>query len=236
MREPLGAILFDVFGTVVDWRGSLIRELTDHGAARGLHADWTGLVDAWRGAYEPEKDRVRGGLIPWTNLDALHRHALAALLPRFGLDALDDDARAHLTHAWHRLDPWPDALPGLARLHGRFILGPLSNGNVSLLVEMARRAGLPWDMVFSVELFRRYKPDPATYLGACALLDLAPAQVMLCAAHNADLRAARALGLRTGFVRRATEYGPGQRTDLAAEETWDVVAEDLEDLATQLGV
>lgn len=236
MQEPLRAILFDVFGTVVDWRASLIRELTTYGAAHGLHADWAGLVDAWRGAYEPEKDRVRGGGIPWTNLDALHRHALDDLLPRFGLATLDEDARAHLTRAWHRLDPWPDALPGLARLHGRFILGPLSNGNVSLLVNMARRARLPWDMVFSVELFRRYKPDPATYLGACALLDLAPTQVMMCAAHNGDLRAASALGLRTGFVRRANEYGPGQHSDLVAEEAWDVVAEDLEDLATQLGV
>lgn len=229
------AVVFDTFGTVVDWRGSLIAELTAFGAERGLSADWTGLVDAWRGAYVPSMDRVRRGELPWTVLDDLHRVSLDTLCERFGLTALGEADRAWMTLGWHRLHPWPDSVPGLTRIRTRAIIGPLSNGNVSLLVDLARFGGLPWDMVFGSDLFGHFKPDPETYLGACRLLRLEPGEVMMAAAHNGDLRAARALGMQTGFIARPTEYGPAQSKDLAAEEDWDIVASDIADLATRLG-
>ena len=232
---PIKALVFDTFGTVVDWRSSLIAEFEAFGAARGLTVDWVGLVDAWRAGYAPAMDRVRSGELPWTTLDVLHRMTLDPLLHRFGADGLDEDARDHLNRGWHRLHGWPDAVPGLTRLRTRFTIGPLSNGNVSLLVEMAKFAGLPWDMVFGADLFEHYKPDPQTYLGACALLDLPPSQVMMVAAHNHDLKAALAAGLRTAFIPRPTEYGPGQTKDQRAEGPWYVVADGLEDLATRLG-
>jgi len=181
------AILFDVFGTVVDWRGSLIAELSEWGAARGIGADWTGLVDTWRGAYAPSMDRVRRGELPWTKLDDLHMATLREIGPRFGLVGLPDADMEWVNRGWHRLRPWPDSVPGLRALHPRYILGPLSNGNVSLLVDMARGAGLPWDVILGAEVSGRYKPDPETYLGACRMLSLQPEQVMLCAAHNYDL-------------------------------------------------
>ncbi len=235
--HDIKAILFDTFGTVVDWRGSLIGDLGAWGAARGLVVDWSGLVDAWRGAYIPSMQRVRRGELPWTNLDELQSRSLAELGPRFGLPAsLSAEDRDYIVRGWHRVNPWPDAVPGLARLKRHFIIAPLSNGNVALLVNMAKHAGLPWDMVFATELFRHYKPDPETYLGAVSLLGLAPHEVMMAAAHNFDLQAARALGLRTAFFPRPTEYGPHQTIDFAADSDWDVVAEDIEDLATQLAV
>lgn len=229
------AILFDTFGTVVDWRASLIADLSAWGITRHPEADWTGLVDAWRGAYAPSMDEVRRGVRPWTNLDDLQRDSLAVLAPRFGLAALEASEIEHMIRGWHRLDPWPDAVPGLQRLKTRFVIAPLSNGNVALLVNMAKRAGLPWDMIFATELFRHYKPDPETYLGAAKLLNLAPAEVMMAAAHNHDLHAARACGLRTCFFARPTEYGPLQKRDFAAESDWDLVAEDIGDMATRLG-
>lgn len=229
------AILFDVFGTVVDWRGSLIGELSAWGAARSLAVDWPGLVDGWRGAYAPSMDRVRRGEQPWTNLDALHRASLADLAPRFGLTGLDAADMDWVNRGWHRLRPWPDSVAGLQRLHAAHVLSPLSNGNVALLVAMARMHGLPWDTVLCAEVFQHYKPDPETYLGACRLLSLAPEHVMLCAAHNADLAAAQRLGLRTAFIPRPTEYGPGQVRDLRPEGEWDVVAADLIDLADRMG-
>jgi 2-haloacid dehalogenase len=230
------AILFDTFGTVVDWRGSLIAELTGWGRDHGYQADWTGLVDEWRAAYAPSMDRVRRGELPWTILDDLHRASLDELVVRFGIAGLSEAERDHINRAWHRLRPWPDAIEGLQRLKTRFIIGPLSNGNVALLVNMAKAASLPWDMVCSTELFGHYKPDPETYLGACRLLGLKPAEVMMAAAHNGDLRAARACGLRTCFFPRPTEYGPRQSRDFAAESDWDVVAADTRDVATQMGV
>jgi 2-haloacid dehalogenase len=234
--QHVKAILFDVFGTVVDWRGSLIRDFTKWGEQRGLDVDWTGLVDTWRGAYIPSMQRVRRGELPWTNLDELQTQSLAEIGPRFGLPAaLSEADRNYIVSGWHRLDPWPDAVPGLARLKQRFVIAPLSNGNVALLVNVAKRAALPWDMVFATELFRHYKPDPETYLGATSLLGLAPHEVMMAAAHNFDLHAARALGLRTAFFPRPTEYGPYQKIDFAADSDWDIVAGDIEDLATQLG-
>jgi 2-haloacid dehalogenase len=230
------AILFDTFGSVVDWRGSLIRDFTAWGANRGIAADWVGLIDAWRQAYAPSMDKVRKGALPWTNLDDLQRASLAELGPRFGLpENLCDADRDYLLRGWHRLDPWPDSVSGLTRLRKKYIIGPLSNGNVALLVNMARRAGLPWDMVFATELFRHYKPDPETYLGAAALLGLAPGEVMMAAAHNGDLAAARALGLKTAFFARPSEYGPHQIRDFAAESDWDVVAADIADLAARMG-
>lgn len=230
------ALVFDVFGTVVDWRTSVAREVAEAARRIGVVTDGFALADAWRGEYGPSMRRVAAGDLPWTVIDDLHRAALDALLPRFRLAALDEAGREHLNRAWHRLDPWPDSVAGLARLKRRFVIGTLSNGNVALLVAMARHAALPWDVIFSAETFRAYKPDPRTYDGAAAMLRLSPAEVMLVAAHNDDLAAAKARGLATGFVRRATEYGLAQAKDLRAEGPWDVVAEDFLDLADQLGV
>nr|WP_283949805.1 haloacid dehalogenase type II [Limobrevibacterium gyesilva] len=227
--------MFDTFGTVVDWRGSLIGDLTAWGRSRGLTADWAGLVDAWRGAYAPSMDRVRSGELPWTILDDLHRATLNKLVLRFGIAGLSEADLDHINRGWHRLRPWPDSVPGLQRLRTRYVIGPLSNGNVALLVNMAKAAGLPWDMVCSTELFGHYKPDPEAYLGACRLLGLPPAEVMMAAAHNNDLKAARACGLQTCFFPRPTEYGPLQSRDFAADSDWDVVAADIGDLAGRMG-
>jgi 2-haloacid dehalogenase len=230
------AIVFDTFGTVVDWRGSLIAELTAFGRERGISADWTALVDAWRGAYHPSMDRVRKGEQPWTTLDNLHRASLDRLVAEFGIKGLSEADLKHINLGWHRLKPWPDAVPGLTRLKRKFIIGPLSNGNVALLTKMAKNAGIPWDVVFGSDLFGHFKPDPETYFGVAKLLDLEPGEVMLGAAHNNDLANARKCGLMTGFFARPTEYGPHQKRDFAADQEWDVVATDLEDMATKLGV
>jgi 2-haloacid dehalogenase len=229
------AILFDTFGTVVDWRTSLITELSAWAETRGIGADWAGLVDAWRGAYAPAMDRVRRGELPWTILDDLHRATLERLVVQFGIAGLDAADLDWINRGWHRLRPWPDSVPGLTRLKSRYIIAPLSNGNVALLVDMAKAAGIPWDMICSTELFRHYKPDPETYLGAAALLGLAPGEVMMAAAHNGDLAAARACGLKTAFFARPTEYGPLQVRDFAADAAWDVIAADIGDLATRMG-
>jgi 2-haloacid dehalogenase len=233
-KQPV-AIVFDTFGTVVDWRGSLIAELTEFGRERGVTADWTALVDAWRGLYHPSMQRVRTGEMPWTKLDALHRMALDQLVAEFDIKGLSEADLRHINLGWHRLHGWPDSVPGLTRLKRRFIIGPLSNGNVSLLTNMAKFAGLPWDMVFGSDLFGHYKPDPETYLGVAKLLDLEPGQVMMAAAHNGDLGNARKTGLMTAFFPRPNEYGPHQKRDYAAEQEWDVVATNIEDLAAQLG-
>jgi 2-haloacid dehalogenase len=238
MSDPAGnvqAIVFDVFGTVVDWRGSIARDLGAWGPAQGLQADWLRLADLWRARYQPQMQRVRSGEIAFRPLDDLHDECLDELLPLLGLNEVTPGQRAHINRVWHRLDPWPDSVPALARLKRRYFVATLSNGNIALLAGMAKRAGLPWDHLFSAETFQRYKPDPQTYLGVARQLDLLPGQVMLVAAHNGDLRAARACGLRTGFVPRPTEYGPAQATDLRAEEDWDVIAADLEDLAARMG-
>lgn len=227
-------VVFDVFGTCVDWRASLITMFERFGANHGRAADWPALVDAWRGRYQPQMEECRSGRRPWTPLDTLHRESLDALLPQFGLADLSDGDRAELNLGWHRLHPWPDVVAGLAALKHRYVIGPLSNGNFALLTNLAKFAGLPWDANFSVELFRAYKPQPETYLGVARLMQVAPAAVMLCAAHNDDLRAARACGLATAFVPRPVEYGPVQTKDLAPEASWDVVARDFVDLAAKL--
>ncbi|MBO0710963.1 MAG: haloacid dehalogenase type II [Acetobacteraceae bacterium] len=231
----LKALVFDTFGTVVDWRGSLIAELTDFGRQRGIAADWASLVDAWRGNYRPSMDRVRRGERAWTTLDTLHRETLDRLVSEFRITGLSEDDLRHINLGWHRLKPWPDSVPGLTRLKQRYIIGPLSNGNVSLLLNMGKNAAIPWEMIFGSDLFGHFKPDPETYLGACRLLDLEPAEVMMCAAHNSDLGAAQALGLQTGFFPRPGEYGPHQTRDTKADGDWTVIAADIEDLATRLG-
>jgi 2-haloacid dehalogenase len=229
------AIVFDTFGTVVDWRGSLILALSDFGKERGLDAPWERIADRWRAAYQPNLDRVRSAELPWTILDELHRDALVELLPEFGIAGLAEKDIRFLTNCWHRLSPWPDAVEGLCRLKKKYVIGPLSNGNLSLLVNLAKFAELPWDVIFGADLFRHYKPDPETYLGVCAFLGLRPEQVMLGAAHNYDLKAARELGLRTVFIPRPLEHGEGQTTDLTADQPWDIIAADLIDLADRLG-
>ena len=235
MRQ-VRAILFDTFGTLVDWRASLIDELTAFGFARGIEADWPALVDAWRGAYRPSMDRVRTGAQAWTNLDALHRASLDALVQQFGITGLSEPDLRHINFGWHRLRPWADVVPGLTRLRVRYILAPLSNGNVSLLVDLARFGGLPWDMVCGADLFGHYKPDPQTYQGACHLLSLEPEQVLFCAAHNDDLAAAQGHGMHTAFIPRPGEYGPAQTRDLTPAGRWDLVAPGLDALADQLSL
>ena len=229
-------IVFDTFGSVVDWRSSLIADLTAYGRQRGVAADWPALVDAWRASYHPSMDRVRKGELPWTKLDALHRGSLDKLVADFGITGLTEADLVHINLGWHRLNPWPDSVAGLTRLKTKFVIGPLSNGNVSLLTYMAKHAGLPWDMVFGSDLFMHFKPDPETYLGVAAMMDLEPGQVMLAAAHNNDLANARKCGLMTAFWPRPDEYGPNQVRDFTADQDWDVVATDIEDLARQLGV
>ena len=234
-KQPV-AIVFDTFGSVVDWRSSLIADLTNYASGRGVAADWPALVDAWRAAYHPSMDRVRKGELPWTRLDDLHRASLNRLVSDFGIQGLSEDDLVHINLGWHRLHPWADAVPGLTRLKSRFIIGPLSNGNVSLLLNMAKFAGIPWDMIFGSDLFGHFKPDPETYLGVARLLDLRPDQVMMAAAHNGDLAAARSCGLLTAFFPRPNEYGPHQKRDYAADQDWDIVAADIQDMASKLGV
>lgn len=228
------ALTFDVFGTVVDWRGSIIREGRRLEQEKGLQVNWASFADAWRAGYAPAMQRVRTGDLPWTNIDGLHRLILDELLVRFELTGLSESEIDHLNRIWHRLRPWPDARRGLRRLRRDFILATLSNGNMALLTNLAKAARLPWDCILSAELFRHYKPDPEVYRGAAALLGLQPGEVMMVAAHNGDLRAARALGFKTAFVYRPREYGPHQTTDLTPDPDVDIVAQDFKDLAEQL--
>ncbi|WP_237570678.1 haloacid dehalogenase type II [Mycolicibacterium lacusdiani] len=231
----LRALAFDVFGTVVDWRGSVIRELTSFGEAHGVDRDWARFADDWRAGYPAAMDRVRSGELPWLKIDALHRLILDELLERAGIYGIPDDDVDELNRAWHRLDPWRDTVEGLTRLKGSFTITTLSNGNVSLLTNMAKRAGLPWDCVISAELFRHYKPDPEAYLGCAELLDVAPGELALVAAHPSDLRAARDAGLMTAYVARPLERGPGRKPPRVEDGEFDYLAEDFQDLARQLG-
>jgi 2-haloacid dehalogenase len=233
--DSVKALAFDVFGTVVDWRQSIIREGEALGRAKGFTVDWPRFADAWRGSYQPMLSRVRNGELPWTRLDDLHRMSLDKLLVDFRVTGLSETEIDHLNRAWHRLDPWPDAVPGLTRLRPRFILATCSNGNVALMVNMARRAGLPWDAILGAEVARHYKPQPEAYLVTADLLGVRPEQCMMVAAHNGDLAAAAGCGLRTAFVARPSEYGPGPNPDLAPTGNWDVVARDFLDLAAKLG-
>lgn len=236
MTKPkqVRALLFDVFGSVVDWRTSIESDLTAWGKTQGITIDWEAFARAWRALYQPKMQEVRNGSRPYALLDTLHREALEMLLPQFGLTTLRDDQIEHINLVWHRLDAWPDSIAGLTRLKARFTIAPLSNGNISLLNNMAKHAGLPWDLNLSTQWFSGYKPQPQTYLGAAQALNLEPTEVMMCAAHNDDLAAARACGLKTAFWPRPTEYGVDQTKDFQAEQDWDVIAIDIRDLADQL--
>ena len=230
-RTAVNVLAFDIFGTVVDWHGSIVREM------QLLHpqVDGDAFAIAWRAGYQPAMRRVMSGELGWTLIDALHRIILDDILPRFGLAHLDETQRAHLNKVWHRLDPWPDTLRGLTRLKTKYTICTLSNGNLGLLTAMAKRAGLPWDCILSAEVFRAYKPDPTTYLGVAKVFDLAPDQVMLVAAHHDDLAGARACGLQTAYIERPLEFGAARLKDVSPQSanTWH--ARDFEHLADQLG-
>ncbi len=228
------ALLFDVFGTVVDWRSTIIQEGPSFSEPLGREVDWAAFADRWRGLYEPAMERVRSGERPWTILDVLHRESLETLLPEFDLDQMEERERDRLSCIWHRLRPWPDTVEGLQRIKAQHIIATCSNGNVALIVNMAKQAALPWDMVLGAEVTRHYKPQPEAYLLSAKLLGLAPEQCCMVAAHNRDLIAAKSLGLATAFVPRPTEYGPSQKGDLVAEQDYTFVAMDFHDLATQL--
>jgi len=229
------ALLFDVFGTLVDWRSGVAREAEAVLKPRGYALDWPVLADAWRGEYQGAMEEVRSGRIPFGKLDVLHRRNLDRILPRFGAGSLSEEERRTLNLAWHRLDAWPDVTPGLARLKRKYLLAPLSNGNVSIMVDLARRNDFPWDAILGAEFAGDYKPKPRVYLSAAEAFDLAPQDCMMVAAHSSDLAAAAALGLRTAHIARPNEGGPG-RGETAPTVTVDIAANSIEDLATQLGV
>ena len=224
-------LAFDIFGTVVDWHGSIMREVQ----ALYPQVDGNAFALAWRAGYQPAMQRVRSGELGWTRIDELHRLILETLLPRFGLTHLSEAERQHLNRVWHRLDAWPDSVAGLLRLKSKYTICSLSNGNLGLLTNMAKRAGLPWDCVLSAEVFRAYKPDPATYLGVANVFDLAPHEVMLCAANHDDLAAARDCGLQTAYIERPLEFGASQPKDVSPVAGNDWHARDMLDLARLLG-
>ncbi|MGX9967015.1 haloacid dehalogenase type II [Roseomonas sp. F4] len=236
MDQPR-ALLFDVFGTVVDWRTSVAREVAPFLADHAPGTDPSEFAHAWRRRYQPAMEAVRSGARPFTRLDILHRENLEAVLRDHGIDpaGLPEAVLDHLNKAWHRLDPWPDSVEGLRRLKTRFIIAPLSNGNIALMLNVAKRAGLPWDAILGAEVARAYKPSPAAYLNTAEILGLAPAECMLVAAHNGDLAAARKVGFRTAFIPRPQEYGPHQDKDFSPDQDWDFVAADFPALADALG-
>jgi 2-haloacid dehalogenase len=230
------ALLFDVFGTCVDWRSGVIRE----GAALARkcnlgNIDWAKFADAWRALYHPQMERVRNGSRPWTKLDNLHRESLDKICRDFGISGVAESDLAEFNRVWHRLDPWPDVVEGFRRLKSKYIIAPNSNGHIALMVTMAKRAGLPWDAILGAEIARAYKPSPEEYLRNVKALDLEPSQVMMVAAHNYDVIGAAACGLKTAFVPRLLEFGPAQTTDRSAESNYDLVAADFADLAAKLG-
>jgi 2-haloacid dehalogenase len=235
--QGIQILLFDTFGTVVDWRSSVIAEGETLGRAKGLKVHWAAFADAWRAGYAPAMNRVRTGELPWTKLDVLHRMTLDELLVRFQIEGLSDDEKVHFNRAWHRLHPWPDAVEGLTRLRKVYVIAPLSNGNLSLLTNMAKFAGLPWDCILSTELVRHYKPDKETYLMASELFDIPPGAVMMVAAHYGDLQAAQKLGLKTAYVSRPLEFGAAATRPSVprTEAGFDFRADDFLELASQLG-
>ncbi|HEV2674444.1 MAG TPA: haloacid dehalogenase type II [Aliidongia sp.] len=234
--DDIEALTFDVFGTVVDWRSGIMRESAAVGTRHGFAVDWAQFADAWRGRYQPLLSDVRDGRRPWVPLDQLHREGLEQVLAQFGIAGLGEAELVDFVRAWHRLDPWPDAVAGLERLRRRYVLATLSNGNVRLMVNMAKRAGLPWDAVLGAEVARAYKPSPETYLTAARMLDLPPARCMMVAAHYYDLTAAQSLGFRTCYVWRRDEWGTGEKHDLPADHGLDLVVEDFGELADRLGL
>ena len=230
------ALTFDVFGTVVDWRSSVIKELSLLGESKGVTADWQSFADKWRGGYAPSMDRVRKGELPWKNIDELHIMVLDQLLEEYQITGLTEDEKVHLNKAWHRLAPWPDTVEGLTRLKQKYIIATLSNGNISLLANMAKHSNLPWDVILSSELAKHYKNDHEVYLTAASLLDLSPDEIMMCAAHQDDLTAASEVGFKTAYINRPLEFGPGRPNDSTDNMPCDIIADDISDLAKQLGV
>lgn len=231
--NEIKALLFDVFGTLVDWRTSIAREARAILSPRGVAIDWEAFADAWRDQYQPAMDEVRSGRLPFSTLDVLHRRNLDAILPGFGLGRLDEATRVDLNLAWHRLDAWPDATAGLARLRTKFRIAPCSNGNISIMVDLARRNGFQWDAILGAEIARDYKPQPVVYLSSAAAFDCRPEETMMVAAHSYDLAAAAALGLRTAFIARPDEFGPGKGEHRASVPV-DFAAESMTALADQL--
>jgi len=234
--EAVQVLVFDVFGTVVDWRSSVIEEGERLGRRHRLAVNWEAFADAWRDGYGPSMNRVRSGASPWTNLDGLHRMTLDTLLEKFGIaDRLTEGDKVQFNRAWHRLEPWRDSVAGLTRLKRRFVIAPLSNGNLALLTNMAKHAELPWDCILSTELVQRYKPDPETYLMPPRFFGLEPSGVMMVAAHVGDLQAAKKLGLRTAYVHRPREFGPAREPQRPQPGQFDLLARDFRELASQLG-
>lgn len=235
-RGAVKALVFDVFGTVVDWRGSIAREAKAFGERRGVSIDGEAFADAWRGLYQPAMEEVRSGRRPFVKLDVLHRENLEQVLQQFGVRGVAWPELEELNRAWHRLDPWPDSVAGLIRLKSKYIIGTQSNGNVALMVNMAKRAGLPWDVILGAEVVRHYKPAPAAYTEACAMLGLPTDEVMMVAAHNKDLLAAKRQGMKTAFVARPDEFGRGVKNfDLAPADGVDIGATNFLELADKLG-
>jgi 2-haloacid dehalogenase len=236
--QNVKALLFDTFGTVVDWRGSVTRMGERLAAKKGIEgADWDAFARAWRAGYRPGMAPVIAGTRPWTPIDVIHRERLEEILVTFGITGkFDESERADINLMWHRLDPWPDSVPGLIRLKRTHIIGPLSNGATQLLVNMAKRAGIPWDLILSSDVTRAYKRDPRAYQAAIAALAMEPGEVMMCAAHNDDLEAARAQGMRTAYINRPTEYGPDQTKDFEATSDWDIITDHIGGIADALGV
>ncbi len=235
MPIPVKALLFDVFGTLADWRTGVAREAKAILEPHGFALDWLAFADAWRGEYQGAVEEVRSGRIAFCKLDVLHRRNLDLVLPRFGAGSLGEEDRRQLNMAWHRLDAWPDVPAALARLKPRYLLAPLSNGNISIMVDLARRNGFPWDAILGAEVAGDYKPKPRVYLSAAEAFDLKASECMMVAAHSSDLEAAAALGLHTAYIARPDEAGPG-RGEAAPSVPVDFAASDLAHLADQLGV
>jgi 2-haloacid dehalogenase len=231
------ACVFDIFGTVVDWRSSVIAEATEWGKVKRLNINWVEFTDRWRLGYKPAMDKVRKGEVPWTNLDDLNRIILEDLLKRYKIEGVSEGEKVDWAHVWRRLKPWPDSVPGLTQLKKKYIISPMSNGNTALMTNLAKFGGLPWDVILGSDLVQHYKPDRETYMSAPFYLDLKPEEVMMCAAHVTDLQAARGNGLRTGFIYRPDEFGNGLAgaPDKAKPGDFDVVSVSIIDLAQQMG-
>jgi 2-haloacid dehalogenase len=229
------ALIFDTFGTVVDYRRTIIEEGRALGTAKGLNVDWPKFADAWRSGYGPAMARVRKGELPWTKLDVLHRMILDKILQDFQITTLTEAEKVHFNNVWHRLKPWPDAVSGLTRLKRKYIIAPMSNGNVRLMVDMAKHSGLPWDCILGAEVARHYKPARETYLTASEFFSVPPEKIIMVAAHKGDLRAAKALGFRTAFVARPDE-GPLGEKDQTLTTEWDFAVRSFNELADRLGI
>jgi 2-haloacid dehalogenase len=230
------ALVFDVFGTIVDWRGSIIEEGKAWGKAKKIDIDWAAFADRWRAGYGPAMNRVRTGELPWTKLDDLHRMILEQLLKEFKIEGLTEEEKDHWNRIWHRLRPWPDSVAGLTRLKKKYVIAPLSNGNIALMTDMARNSSLPWDAILGAELVRHYKPDREVYLSVSGFLGVKTEEIMMCAAHSADLKAAAGCGLHTAHISRPHELGPAGKAEKVNSGEFDIIAQDVIDLAKQMGL